>query len=602
MIPFPQNLVFLDVETTGLRWWAGDRPFLVGLANCEGETALVDLRGSSDWAWMMTILEDPLLTKVGHNIGFDVHMLRSAGFIVNGPFHDTELMARYCFPAEQSYKLKSLARSVLELEPRNEKALKDWLKKERARRKKEGGYRDPNYSDVPREIIEDYLRDDLTYTATLAGVCAKRITGNVCRLLSLEWSVLEARIRMESRGVFSDTDYFRKEYDHAQHTIRECESEMYRIAGREFKWKSTKQLGEVFTGLGCTPEATTATGKPCFNRASLETLDHPLAREIERARSLHKIAETYYKGLVDQSAESVIHPSFRQHGAKTGRFSCKSPNLQNIPRRDQSVRRGFVCRPGYVQVYLDFEQIEWKIFAHYTRDPELVNPILAGTDGHVHTAKLLFGQEVTKKHPLRQVCKTLNFALIYGAGTRQLQTKIQELLKHEDSTLLQDAQLKKLARIGLGQTKELLGKYHCAYPGVRTWMKQLESSVIQFGRVTDVFGKDYWVDPDEAYKAANYIVQGSAAMVMKRGLVRLQRTIDFLARDIHITNVVHDEVQLEIPGAAWDQDCKELVSQFLTAFEDRTHFEIPITADVSWSDTNWAEKRAIEENSVKKAG
>lgn len=599
----PQNLLFLDTETTGLEWFAGHRPFLVGLANAEGEQEIIDLRASGPTAELVSLLEDTSVTKVGHNLGFDVHMLRSSGFTISGPICDTELLARYCFPGQESYALKALARSVLKLETKNEADLKTWLAKETRNRRslaRKGGtpFVEPTYADVPREIIEPYLRDDLVYTATLAGLCRRRISGPLERLLELEHEVLAAKIRMEERGVYCDVAYFRERYDEAKKKIADLEAEMQTIVGRDFSWRSSKQLGAIFAGdLGLPSTVVTEKGSPSYGREGLAGLDHPLARKIEEARGLHKLAETYYKGLADIAVDNVIHPSFRQHGAITGRFSCADPNLQNIPRRDTSVRRGFVCRAGYSQLYIDYEQIEWKIFAHYAEDEKILDPVRRGVDGHIATAGLLFNRDVDKKHPLRQVCKTLNFALIYGAGHKKIAEQIRELLKHEDPALMEDPALKKLASISDAQTKVLLSKYHNTYPGVRKLVRSLEKDIRCYGRVTDIFGKDYWVPADEAYKAANYLVQGSAALVMKRGLARAERYVSMMRElgiQVWIVNVVHDELQVEVEKNAWEREGNKIVSRLVAALEDRSHFAVPISCDVAISHTNWAEKEKLE--------
>lgn len=342
-------LVAVDTETTGLRWWAGDRPFLVGAMSSGGRAELVrvppDARAYvGDFPGvpaLASLLEDRRVTKLFFNAKFDLHMLREAGLRVRGHVEDAYLHAKLSGLPVRKFSLKSLAREVLRLETPDEAGLKAWLAAERRRRRKAAvaagaAYAEPNYSDVPAEIIEPYLRMDLEYTLRLRFALRPRLEREQPALLRLEERLIRPIVAMERRGIKIDRQYFRQAEKAAEKEMAEAQRDAHAAGSAVFDLLSSKQLGEILVGrLGQPVRGRTKSGAPSFDKETLPLYDHPLARAVLRYRRAHKLSATYYRGLLKAADKrGIVHCSLNQLVDNSPRMSCREPNLQNLPAHE----------------------------------------------------------------------------------------------------------------------------------------------------------------------------------------------------------------------------------------------------------------------------
>lgn len=261
--------------------------------------------------------------------------------------------------------------------------------------------------------------------------------------------------------------------------------------------------------------------------------------------------------------------------------NSSSPNLQNIPRSGGvvDIRRGFVPRnQGGSLLLIDLSQIELRVLAHYCQEASMVAALKERSgDLHAATAQLMFG-EVTKQY--RMIAKTLNFAVIYGAGAKKLRETLNRALPD--------------AHFTLEQTNDFKQKYYAAFPAIQTFKWKIENLVRQrasthperVGYVDGLSGRRYLCEADAAYRILNYLVQGESAMYFKKKMLAVQPVLH--GKRSTLINVIHDEFIFDMfPGE------ESLIPDLVKTIEDEAMFRVPIYANAAISSTNWAEKKAI---------
>ena len=305
----------VDCETTGVTFF--DTPFCVTIAWKEGKDDCVT-RSRIFW------LPDPALAPilagaeelVFHNAKFDLQKLALAGLISPDSLdplsvYDTECLA-HLLDEHRRKGLKFLAREILGEETDEEEV----IRKERRRlklTKKDG------YDKLPREIIEPYARKDAEFTLRLHDLLRPQVEGseNLSRLNRLEQRLTLTLLRMETRGMGVAVEYVEetaREYASKALTLELFIRDM--VGTEEFNPASPKQVGEAFAELGIALEST--------DKATLGTTDHALAKAILELRTLKKMHGTYLKAILDEQRDGILHPSYRQHGTRTGRMSSGS--------------------------------------------------------------------------------------------------------------------------------------------------------------------------------------------------------------------------------------------------------------------------------------
>src|SRR3990167_6106285 len=213
-----------------------------------------------------------------------------------------------------------------------------------------------------------------------------------------------------------------------------------------------------------------------------------------------------------------------------------------------------------------------RIFASLSRDDTLIQCLLRGEDLHERTQLLLGLGDLGK--PGRQIAKTINFGVIYGMGAKKLSESLSELYLQEGG---------EFRAWSLEECKDLLRRYQHAYPAAKSFMDRMALEARRVGYVEDLWGKRYRLQGDW-YKATNYLVQGSAAQVLKRAMLRMSDKYP-------IINCIHDELILDIPEEAWYSSVEATVVDIQWRMEERALFWVPLLVEVSWSNTSWAEKR-----------
>jgi len=558
-------ILSVDTETTGLDPFKGDKPFAITTCDMKGKTQYISI-GEDDLIWIDTMLSSDANQCVFHNAKFDILMLGVYGMTVGAKIHDTMIAAAIYNSDENTLKLKELANKYLGVDNDEEEAVKEYVRKNKC----------SSYDQVPREIMEPYARKDAVITLDLYKYYrTKGVTSDPVYIKEMQ--LLRCLVDMQRRGVLIDTDFCRREGEKCAVRIKEIEGLIYR-EHNGINTSSPKQLATyLFDEEGIRCDYFTEKGRPAFDEFHLSKYDHPLIPLILELRELQKVKVTYLDALQEKADDKKqIHCDFFQVGARTGRFSCRSPNLQNIPRGGVvDVRCAFVCRSGYSNYYFDYSQIELRILAHYSQEPKMLEEYNK-TDNDLHsvTCQAVFG-EVTKEK--RTLSKNINFGIIYGMGPKKFCTMCNE--QYPDFNM------------SYTDARSFINKYYATYQKVRTFTWRVPQKILDVGYVKDIFGRKYTTPRDEAYKGVNYLVQGCAAGILKKSMIECHDLLE--DKKSNMLLCVHDELVFEIHESE-----EYLVKQLKDIMEDYETFRVPLKVNIEKTSTNWSDKEpyAVKES------
>lgn len=400
----------------------------------------------------------------------------------------------------------------------------------------------------------------------------------------LELPLAPVLAQMEFAGITPDMELLEQLSEDMTARIAQLEAQAMQQAGEEFNLKSPKQLGVVlFEHLQLPVIKKTKTGYSTDAKV-LEALEgkHPLINTILEHRKLAKLQSTYLDGLkpLVNAKTRRIHTHFQQTVTVTGRLSSTDPNLQNIPTRTEEgkqIRRIFIPGEGYdCLMSCDYSQVELRILACIAQDELLLEAFRHGQDVHARTAAEVFGvplAEVT--HEMRSRAKAVNFGIVYG---------------------ISDFGLAKQLNVGRKEAAGYIESYFARYTGVKKYMEDIVAKAREQGYVSTLMGRRRYL-PDIRHSnfnlrsfaertAINTPIQGTAADIMKKAMIEVERALEASKLKSRILLQVHDELVLEVTEGE-KQQVAELVR---TTMEKAVQLEIPLLADVNFG-KNWAETK-----------
>jgi len=575
-------LTAFDVETDSLDPMTA-RIVGLSLAVAPGEAAYIPLchgyAGAPDQlpfdevlARLRPWLESEAAQKVGQNVKFDAQVLASAGIAVRGLAHDTMLQS-YVLEAHKPHSLESLAQRHL---GRKGLAYEDVCGK---------GVNQIPFAQVEVGRAAEYSGEDSEMTLALHHALWPRLQAEPGLLdvySRIEMPISELLRRVERNGVLIDSAALAALSRELGERMVALEREAHELAGQPFNIGSPKQIGEVlYTKLAMPVLKRTASGAPSTDEDVLEKLaeDYPLPAKILEHRSLAKLKGTYTDKLPQMvnPATGRVHTNYAQAVAVTGRLSSNEPNLQNIPIRTaegRRVREAFIAAPGHVVMSADYSQIELRLMAHISEDPNLLAAFTEGMDVHRATAAEVFGVDplqVTSEQ--RRYAKTINFGLIYGMSAFGL-----------------------AANLGIERSAALsyIDRYFARYPAVKRYMDETKAFARSHGYVETVFARRLWLpeinSPNGPRKsgaerqAINAPMQGTAADIIKLAMLAVQRAMDAAGRRARMILQVHDELVFEVPDdeVAWMRDeVPRIMASVAT-------LKVPLVAEVGVG-SNWDE-------------
>jgi DNA polymerase-1 len=606
-----EKVIAFDTETKGLAWHdPNEQAFLATWAN-ETDEYQADLSKPEEVAQFRAAIDEADVV-VAHNLKFDLHMVRETlGFDPSEGkiLHDTDLMSRVLYPEGQrkgargGHGLKNLATVFLKADAADpEEAVKEMAKAIGLRTIKQTGA----YFDVWRaypDVMEEYARQDARYTFDLYDKFQSAI-GDLGRVYELEMAVLPILVRAEQRGVAVDQAKVaelkaRFTEERGALGVQLAETFGEQALGGE---GSSDALTDALLDLGVPLTETTDTGKLATNKFALQKFekDFPILGELEEYRRYEKFLATYI-GPMD--GVEVIHPSFMQCGAWTGRMSCRSPNLQNWPKRaSKEVRAVLVPRAGHAFVVADYESIEARLLAYYLNDQGYRDLYRGDHDPHAVMAANIFGGAVedylkgTPGQPKRDISKNATYAIVYGAGAPRMVNMLIDAgydfkinMEHarryagEGTNVVMGTVEQYIAMEQKAQAKALISKIKASLPNFYRLQKRIKQKIESVGHVNTLFGRKQVVNPEKSYVGLNALIQGSAADIMKQGLVN----VDAAVRDLgaHVLLVVHDEVVVEVPIDR-AEECQRRVDEALT---DAYQLDPPLSVESSITETSYAD-------------
>ena len=567
---------------------------------------LYDLRDKRDRKKLGEICQDPSIQKVFHSITSDIYALSTIDILVKPPYHCTLIAASLVNENFASLKLKQMAKDILGEECSEAKE----LSKVKARLKREAKKRGEifNYEMIPAEILYPYAKKDPEYTMKIWFYFMDKL-GDYIDLYNFELSLVPIIVKMRQNGIFVDRKFCRRKLRELGAKRDKCYNEIlgylreHRIRVKTKKLKggeyesynpaSSKQVQQVISQLNLPINKLTAKGDLATDITALQAhKDHPLIHNQLLCRFYDKQCGTYYGPLYRRYTSidnPVVHFSFYQSGARTGRFSAEL--IQTIPKMKEDVvvkearevRRAFIAPEGYIIMLADYNQIEMRLFIHYARCESMAEQVLAGYDPHMGTAYDIFGRKVVDKldekgrKQFRDAMKDTNFGIIFGMGANKL---MSQLSSHDLPTNR--------------NPYEILEDYYRKYP-VREFMQKAIGDLYRKGVVTISFdsplmrfSRDFHVPQHLAYKAVNVIIQSSAAYVMKYGMKRCIKAIARYKLGAKLFMTVHDELGFYIK----DDDRKDETIEILkNKMEDHVTFDLPMTVSIKVSETNWGDAK-----------
>ena len=514
-------------------------------------------------------LENPGRAKLGQNIKYDRHVFANHGIEVRGYRHDTMLQS-YVLEVHKPHGLASLAERHV---GRSGIHYEDLCGK---------GASQIKFNQVEIAKASEYACEDADQTLDVHRVLWPQLQANdkLRFIYELEIQSSEGLYRIERNGVLIDGPMLAKQSGELGARIVQLEAEAHALAGQSFNLSSPKQIGEIFfTKLGLPVVKKTATGAPSTDEEVLEKLaeDYPLPAKILEHRGLSKLKGTYTDKLAQLAHPRTgrVHTHYAQAVAVTGRLSSNDPNLQNIPVKTaegRRVREAFVAAPGCVIASADYSQIELRIMAHISEDEALLRAFNDGLDVHRATAAEVFGVALDQvSSEQRRYAKVINFGLIYGMSSYGLARNLGIKTK---------------------AAAAYIDKYFQRYPGVKTYMDETKLSAKSKGYVETVFGRRLYLPEinspngprrSGAERAAiNAPMQGTAADLIKRSMVKVQQVLDAEGRGTKMIMQVHDELVFEVPLAEQEWVRVEIPNLMASVGQ----FKAPLLAEIGFG-PNW---------------
>lgn len=573
------DTIALDTETTGFTLHE-NRIVGMSFATEPRRAYYIPLKhpGEIPEVWrerLQAILARENVAIVGHNLKFDLLMLRDAGITVRGRIFDTMVM-HYLINPDARHGLDEVAVELLNYKPIPYEALNPDVK--------------PDQIDlyaIPLERLVDYAAEDADVTLQLFHALQKLFgVQNLWELYDkTEGPLVAVLADMEWNGLAIDLAHLDGLRAQFNGEIEELREKVAQLAGTsDFNIDSPKQVGELLFDRLRVAEKPKKTKTGQYNTSEMELRKyanrHPAIEAILAYREKKKLVSTYVDALpaLVNGVTQRIHPHYNQTITSTGRLSSSNPNIQNIPVRSaegKSIRSAFVSRfPEGQLISADYSQIELRIMAHLSEDPNMLHDFQLGHDIHAATAARIFKESIDSVTPLqRNHAKRANFGMIYGISAFGLSQQLE---------------------MTLGDAQRLIDDYFAMYPAVANYMKQSVERAKKTGYAETLFGRRRWL-PDihsrnanlraaAERNAINAPIQGAAADIMKIAMIAVEQVLTKAGLEAKLVVQVHDELIVDAPAGEVEKAKAILVEGMRSAAQLR----VPLVVDVE-AGRNWGE-------------
>ncbi len=592
---YETGYVAFDTETTSLDAMQAD---LVGLSLCSvaGKACYVplghvdgegDLLGGGGLVEgqiplgealdiLKPMLEDRAVLKIAQNLKYDWLIMTRYGVDI-APYDDTMLLSYTVDAGKGGNGMDELSERWLGHKPIPFKEICG------------SGKSMITFDKVLIDKATAYAAEDADVTLRLWQVLKPRLASDRMATVyeTLERPMVPVLARMEKRGISVDRQMLsRLSGDFAQGAAA-LESEIHELADESFNVGSPKQLGEILFGkMGLPGGKKTKTGAWSTSAQVLEDLaaeGHELPSKIVEWRQLSKLKSTYTDALPGYIHPETkrVHTSYALAATTTGRLSSSEPNLQNIPVRTEEgrkIRQAFVAAKGHKLISADYSQIELRVLAHMADIPQLKKAFEDGLDIHAMTASEMFGTPIEGMDPMvRRRAKAINFGIIYGISAFGLANQLG---------------------ISRGEAGDYIKTYFERFPGIKDYMEAVKKEVHANGFVTTIFGRKAHY-PEVNTKnpnmrafyeraAINAPIQGSAADILRRAMVRMEDRLASAKLDAQMLLQVHDELIFEVPDGEIDATIPVVRDVMENACNPALSLSVPLQVDARAAD-NWDE-------------
>lgn len=510
------------------------------------------------------ILESEKIVKYGQNIKYDATVMRRAGIELRGIGFDTMIASYLIQPIKRNHNLDDLAMEYLSLKKISIESLINEGKKQ------------ITMDLVPLAQIKGYACEDADAVWQLVPILHEKLRENGLEKLYQDVEMPLARVlgRCEMNGVKINSTFLHELSIRAAREIEALEKSIYAAAGGEFNLDSPKQLAEVlFDKLKLPTIRKTKTGYST-DAAVLEKLAvvNPVAGEVLEYREKAKLQSTYLDALPEMvnPVTGLVHTSYHQTTTDTGRLSSTEPNLQNIPIKTETgrlVRKAFVSRYSNGKILsADYSQIELRILAHFSDDPNLKKAFEEDRDIHAFTATLLYNvkeKEVTRE--MRNAAKTINFSVIYGKTSYGLSEDLG---------------------ISISEADLFIKNYFDRYPRVHDFLESQKEKAKKQGWLTTLLGRRSYFPQIHAKNmqlrnyaeraAINAPIQGSAADLIKIAMIQIEQVLEQEEYKSLMIMQVHDELVFDAP----EDEAERLGEMVKKEMEEAYVLRVPLRADI----------------------
>ncbi len=515
------------------------------------------------------ILENPEIKKTGHNIKYDLIVLRNEKINLDGIAFDTMLASYLLNPNKTNHGLEDVSMAYLSIKKLSYNDVTGKGKK--------------SFQEVSVEDATKYSGEDAAVTLRLKNLLSPEIEkeGFAKLFYDIEIPLIEVLADMEMTGVKMDLPLMEGFSKELERELTGIEKRIYFIAGEEFNINSPKQLQEIlFEKLELRTIKKTKTGFSTDVDVLEElALEHELPKEILEHRTLSKLKNTYVDALPKLINPNTgrLHTSFNQTITVTGRLSSSDPNLQNIPIRGEwgkRIREAFIAENGNLLLSSDYSQIELRVLAHLSRDEGFIEIFKNDGDIHTRTACELFGitpENVTPE--MRRRAKTVNFGIVYGISpyglSQQLGIQPEEAKLYIDTYFLRHGGVKNYVEAKINETTET------GYVSTIFQRKRAIPELKSTNKNTRQLGERL---------AMNTPIQGSAADIIKIAMINIHKRLKKEGLKTKMLLQVHDELLFEVPIEEKDK-VKVMVKKEM---ENAVKLDVPLKVDIGIGE-NWAE-------------
>jgi DNA polymerase-1 len=547
-------------------------PIALGIMTSEDRIYYIEENLKTALSDLKSVFEDDNIEKIGHNIKDEIIILNKREISLNGISFDT-MIARYLLePSEASYNIDRL---VYEYHKTDMQTEKDFLG---------SGVKKVSYKDLEKNQRKEYMCHYLKAIWSIKPHMETQLMETDMDNLfkEVEMPLVKIMASMEILGFKINTDELKRIGEKLSQKIAVLELVIQEMAGAEFNINSPKQLGQVlFEELNLPVMKKTKTGYS----TDVEVLEklknqHPVIQKIIEYRQLTKLNSTYVEGLLNVVDKETgrVHSSFKQTIASTGRISSTDPNLQNIPVKTdegRELRKIFVHEDDYILIDADYSQIELRVLAHLSDDKNLIEAFRLGEDIHTKTASQVFHvpkDEVTST--MRGRAKAVNFGIVYG---------------------ISDYGLSRDLDIPRKESKQYIENYLNFFSGVKTYMDDIIRKGKKDGYVETILGRRRYI-PELSSRnfnirafgerlALNTPVQGTAADIIKKAMINVDRELRKKNMKSRLILQVHDELIVE----AYKNEVEEVKRILKEEMENAVPLKVPVSVDLNigetWYDT-----------------